>query len=92
MKKLLNVLANANRVKGGTASCDVIMQEFSDFLTTVVATNHSSFSDFNPREDDCRLDSLYYSFMAKTSAYKSLWGVTKGVLILSHGQADVESN
>ena len=83
MKKILYTYVNK---RGFNAQdCDLILDEFSEFIDS--ATASGALSSFSKEND--RLDEFYFNLLS-SSAYSALWGVVKEVLLLSHGQAGVE--
>ena len=62
-------------------------KDYRKFLK-VVKENKSEFSEFNKR--DQRLDTLLWNFLLGSTKYESMCEVFKIILILSHGQAQVE--
>ena len=61
--------------------------QYRKFLK-VVKENKSEFSEFNKR--DKRLDTFLWNFLLGTTKYESMCEVFKIILILCHGQAQVE--
>ena len=85
LRSILVKLANIRRVKPG--DCDQILQEFEDFLQQVVAPNKTQFREFNPTNEEERVDQLYQQLMNKSS-YQNVWKVVSQ-LLLPHGQVSV---
>lgn len=88
MKFALQKLALSKKVK--EQDCDVILQEFSDFLHDEVILNREKFNQFDHSNAECRIDTFLHSFMAEKQGYQHLWNVVQNLLLLSHGQAAVE--
>lgn len=75
--------------------CDEAGRQFSNFCDEVVKQRPSEFMNFAEAgcsgKDADRLDELFAHHMATNSDYAVAWKVIKFCLILSHGQAFVES-
>ena len=84
-KKVLRLLVSAKRVK--EEECDTLLQQFAMFLDSI-PVGSERFANFQSAED--RVDTFFFECIANES-YKSLYSVVKLILILSHGQATVES-
>ena len=85
-KKVLRLLVNSERVK--EEECDTLLQQFAMFLDSITVFGSERFANFQSAED--RVGTLFFECMANKS-YKSLFSVVKLILVLSHGQATVES-
>ena len=81
MKRFLSTCVEANLVP--ETDCDVIMQQFADFIHTAAKSELENFSVENDR-----LDTFFQNRMA--IHYPTVWLVVKMALLLSHGQATVE--
>lgn len=68
------------------ADCDNCIFAFSQFIDEAIIDG--SLSSFNKQID--RLDEFYFSRLGSKSNTEILWRVIKSLLILSHGQANVE--
>lgn len=84
MKTALTCLLNTKEVLD--SDCEAVLLQYSKFLREVVSPNLEKFKAFNPVED--RLD--YFLGSVLEESYDKLYSVIKKLLILSHGQADVE--
>ena len=62
--------------------------QYNKLLSNVVKENKEAFADFDNVND--RLDAFLWRVIGGSSRYKNLLGTLKIVLILSHGQAQVE--
>ena len=85
-KRVLNVLIEANRVD--EKDCDDILNQFGRYMEEIPTRDVSVFSNFKPSES--RLDTLMYQTMNDDGNYCKLWNVIRQLLLLSHGQAQVE--
>jgi len=81
MKRFLLTCVEAKFVP--ESDCDVIMQQFADFIHTAAKSELENFSVENDR-----LDTFLQSKMA--IRYPTVWLVVEMALLLSHGQATVE--
>jgi len=81
MKRFLSTCVEANLVP--ETDCDVIMQQFADFIHTAAKSELENFSVENDR-----LDTFLQNRMA--IRYPTVWLVVEMALLLSHGQATVE--
>lgn len=82
LNTLLQILHDTNHVSASTA--DIAKRQFSELLQSKEFLSACSHFEFGHR-----LDSFYFDFVG--SYYSELWSVLKIVLILSHGNARVES-
>ena len=87
MKRILEILVEAHRLK--SAECDEVMYQFGQFLD--YSAGESDFEDFDPSEPTSRVDKLLYEHMAGNKQLAKVWNVVKLLLLMSHGQATVES-
>ena len=85
MKKVLNVLVNASKIKEQT--CDDILQEYASFLDRIPVIGSNFFLSFSPKTQ--RIDEFFVNHMSAES-FPKLVTVVKLLLLLSHGQASVE--
>ena len=53
----------------------IMCSQFEEYISTIVAENHSTFVSFNPHDSNYKVDVLLYESMAKNQHYKLLWGV-----------------
>ena len=67
---------------------DTIKSQFLQWHTSVVSENSYVFQSFDTSSQ--RLDTLFKEHLGNSTAYAELWKVTKSLLLLSHGQAQVE--
>ncbi|XP_070554389.1 uncharacterized protein [Ptychodera flava] len=88
MKRILTVFVEAGQMTGGASACDEVLRQFEEFVDTVVASNHSTFQEYNPYEN--RLDELLYQSMETNPHLSLVWKVVKSLLLISHRQASVE--
>lgn len=82
----LSCLVAINRVNAD--DCDTIKSQFLQWHTSVVSENSYVFQSFDTSSH--RLDTLFKEHLGNSTAYTELWKVTKSLLLLSHGQAQVE--
>lgn len=77
------------------SQCDEAGRQFSKFCDQIVKVKSSEFSNFvevaNTGKEADRLDVFFSEYMETNADYADLWKVIKFCLILSHGQAFVES-
>lgn len=76
-KKVLTYLIDIGRVR--TSECDDLHEQFRCRYCQI----------FKDNEDE-RIDKLYHNFMSEKGEFERLWCVLKNILLLSHGQAQVE--
>lgn len=81
-ENLLQILHNVNIMEASKA--EKAKTEFSKYISEYT-TEINSFSD------DIRLDKFYFQALGENKSYENLWHIIKLVLILSHGNATVES-
>ena len=84
-KKIVSILSQHGRVH--ETECDIVWQQYSQFLDNIPIIGTEKFQKFSPKSD--RVDELLCPFMA-SDEYILLLKVIKMLLILSHGQAAVE--
>ena len=91
--KVLEVLLSNKHMQ--TKDCDQALSQFKEFCDDVVDKKTGDFISFQETrrdgKDADRLDTFYANLLAKEDRYKQLWAAVKLCLILSHGQATVES-
>lgn len=80
----LEVFIDCNQISSVTA--DKVKTEFCTFISS--SYMKKEFSEFNHERD--RLD-VFYSSLLSNSNYQNLFAFVKNVLIISHGNATVES-
>jgi hypothetical protein len=85
-EKLLSKLLSLRRMSA--EECDSAKQQFEALLTDLKNYHVNECSDFDPKTQ--RLDSFFADLLSNKEQFGILWKVVKMVLILSHGQADVE--
>ena len=81
MKRFLSTCVEANLVP--ETDCDVIMQQFADFIDTAAKSELENFSVENDRLDTFLQNSI-------AIRYPKVWLVVEMALLLSHGQATVD--
>ena len=88
VKKVLNLFLNVKRIE--ERKCDVVLQQYTQFIDNIPVFGTEKFSKFNQNQDS--IDELYYECMCGGSSeqYRELLEVVKIVFVLSHGQASVE--
>lgn len=84
MKSILKYFVECGRL--AEEVCDKVICEFKEFSEVVPSSACSSFDPWK----SSRIDDFYYEEMYK-KGYLDVWSVVKKVLLLSHGQATVES-
>lgn len=88
MKRALQLLYENNRVSAKTA--EKADEEFVKFYSLLKDPNiKAKFTNFNMDKEP--LDTFYAQLMDNDNRFTELWNVTRMVLILSHGNASVES-
>ena len=85
-QKLLSKLLSLKRLSA--EECDASKQQFEDLLKEIKAFYINESSNFDPKSQ--RLDSFFADLLEGKDSFAILWKVIKMVLVLSHGQADVE--
>lgn len=85
-QKLLSKLLSLNRLSA--QECDTAKQQFEGLLKELKSYHMNECSNFDPRSQ--RLDSFFAGVLHDNDSFATLWKVVKMVLVLSHGQADVE--
>lgn len=87
LKRILSALVDASRIR--ETDCEQILQQFNNFLSEIVLKNQSEFSKFSPADKGFRLDQFLHKHFSEEK-YQKVWGIVKMLVILSHGQADIE--
>lgn len=85
-QKLLSKLLSLRRFSA--QECDEAKQQFESLLREVKKYHKYDCKNFDPVSQ--RLDTFYFELLDDKDQFAVLWKVVKLVLILSHGQADVE--
>ena len=85
-QKILEKLVSFHRISGAVA--DEAKQQYNQFISVVVRESQDQFMSFDKELD--RLDTFLWKFLSPSSSFGSLTNVVKMLLILSHGQAQVE--
>lgn len=89
MTLILNILNRARRISSDL--CEGILSQFNRFLSLVHSSEiRSEFLEFDPENENHRLDVLLFKVIGQDKKLCDLWSVVKQLLILSHGQATVE--
>ena len=87
LKCLLNLLVNNKRLN--EKECDKIIDEYNEFI------NYGNINGiFKPqllKETKKPLDEFFSLHMSVKDTFAKLWSVCKIILVLSHGQSNVES-
>ena len=86
LKALLSLLVSAKFVK--VDDCDEIISQYADLKSSASSVHRDVFEEFSV--ESTRLDDFFNHTIGKKPSMDKLWGVVKIILILSHGQADVE--
>ena len=86
LNKLLMRLLNCSRLNA--QECDQVKLQYIDFQNEAVTYHKEEFKSYSTQ--DKRLDEFYYSFLGQKEKYSLLWKMVKSMLILFHGQSDVE--
>ena len=82
LKEVMNLLVDTKWLS--VRKCDEIVNQFELYLDTIIRPNIFEFND------DSRLDSFYYRHLGTSEQYSDLFSIVKQLLIISHGQAQVE--
>ena len=85
-QKLLERLVSYKKIVPSIA--DDAKMEYSWFVLTIVKKNSNEFLSFKKEED--RLDVFLWRYIGTKSQFSKLRNVFSMLLILSHGQAQVE--
>jgi hypothetical protein len=84
-EKLLLKLMDCNRLT--PSQCDVAKEQYAAFLSEVKQFHKKECSSFSTEQ---RLDTFYYRLIGEKEETGVLWEVVKMMMLLSHGQADIE--
>ncbi|TKS67776.1 hypothetical protein D9C73_000900 [Collichthys lucidus] len=85
MKALVQKFLQDKQLAGGISTGDVISQQFENVLHS--EAKELEFLSFSPSEG-CRVDVFLHQKLSQS--YPDLWAFCKKLLLLSHGQAEVE--
>ena len=85
-EKLLTKLVDYKKIK--SSGPDQAKFEFSHFMNTLMKENKDEFLPFRKETD--QLDEFFWRYVGSKDQFKSLRKLFQIVLILSHGQAQVE--
>ena len=85
-KKVIALLSSNQRVKDD--DCDQIIQQCAAFVDSIPAFGSEKFMNFTHTSEQDRVDELLQTYMGPDEAYAKL---VKLLLVLSHGQASVET-
>jgi hypothetical protein len=85
LKRIMHSLVNKR--KFNISCCDAVLNEFSAFVDSAIS--NESLGAFSRKTE--RIDTFLYDRLAHQQQYSNLWQVVKTLLLLSHGQATVES-
>ena len=88
-KRLVSTMNDCKRVKD--VDCDDVIWQYQKFLEDVVQVNSHPFEMFNSKDETQRLDGFFVEFLDEERDYTKLWRIMRMILVLSHGQASVES-
>jgi len=86
LKVVIGLLVQCNRARESEA--DDILRQYGEYIEAMLKDHSAQFLNFKPQSD--RLDTLFFQTMAEKEQYNKLWEVARMLLILSHGQAQVE--
>ena len=88
MEKLITVLAGSNWITAHEG--DEALREYKNLVTNMVKDKRDEMITFNIVKQG--LDSYFTDYIEKSASkeYNTIWKVIKMMLILSHGQAQVE--
>jgi hypothetical protein len=92
-KKVLEILLAKKHFTAD--QCDVAGRQFAQFCEAIVQKKSEEFVSFQETKqkvkEAARLDEFYAKFVRGSEEYSVLWDIFKFCLVLSHGQATVES-
>ena len=71
------------------SKCDISSEQYISFISKLRLNSMEEYLEFSC-SNESGLDKFFYDLMGRESCYSDLWEIFKVVLILSHGQADVE--
>jgi hypothetical protein len=86
-RDLLQILFTTNHINAVTA--DSSKCQFSSLCDKASSDNSAQFSTFSTSKD--RLDTFYYTAVGDKADFTQLFSVIRLILVLSHGNASVES-
>lgn len=89
MESVLETLHAANRISENVA--DRAKAQYSSLCCEAKEALETKFKEYISSGDNLRLDIFFAEILAETKKYTELWQVIKLCLILSHGNAAVES-
>ena len=82
----MSKLISCKVITPDTAECS--KSQYSKFVTTVVKENKPEFLNYSKTHQ--RLDEFMMRFVGASTKFSELWKLFKILLVLSHGQAQVE--
>ncbi|XP_022247680.1 uncharacterized protein LOC111086979 [Limulus polyphemus] len=85
-KKVVDVLCSTKKVKENDS--DEIVKEYSNFLENIPCVASEKFTAFSVNND--RVDELLAGLLKDDENYAKFWNAVQILVLLSHGQADVE--
>ena len=68
--------------------CDAIIRQYKTFLGEIKKHSLQSFAEFKHTEEG--VDTFLFSYLGNIPRYQEMWELLKLLVILSHGQAQVE--
>ena len=86
MRQLLEKLMNLKQRSAD--DCDTILRQYKTFIREVGRHAREEFSAFNNVEDE--LDTFLFTHLGKKPRFEELWSLVKLLLMLSHGQSQVQ--
>ena len=86
MRQLLEKLMNLKQRSAD--DCDTILRQYKTFIGEVERHAREEFSAFNSIEDE--LDTFLFTHLGKKPRFEELWSLVKLLLMLLHGQSQVE--
>ena len=86
-RRLVETLYEAHCVSAQTADCAKV--QFTDLCASAGNELEPLFKSFSA--SDAKLDAFYFEVLGDKSQFSALWQIVKLTLILSHGNAAVES-
>ena len=87
MKELVQIMYNKNHITALTA--DKCKMQFSQLCNLASETLHHQFQEYSRSKD--RLDKFYYNIIRQNPDFADVFSIIHLILILSHGNASVES-
>ena len=85
MKLVLDSLVEVKRIS--EIECDDVLNQCEEFMDDY--SGSAEFVNFDPNVN--RLDVLFYERICKEKKFEKFWAICKISLLLSHGQASIES-